>query len=111
MHGSAFEFFRNDAFNANDYFLKQQGQPRPRAEEDQYGIIWAGRWSKTNLLLSLLSGTGEANGTDPNSSMSSLNIPAPHQRPVNGYADRVRDFAGHCNALRQRAGQGAGRGS
>jgi hypothetical protein len=38
LHGSAFEFFRNDAFNANDYFLKQQKQPRPELKKNQYGI-------------------------------------------------------------------------
>ena len=27
-HGSAYEFFRNDIFNANEYFEKRNGQPR-----------------------------------------------------------------------------------
>ena len=29
FHGNAFEFFRNSALNANDYFLKQSGGARP----------------------------------------------------------------------------------
>ena len=33
-HGSAFEFFRNDVFNANDYFLSRNGQPRPGSETE-----------------------------------------------------------------------------
>jgi hypothetical protein len=37
FHGSAFEFFRNDLLNANDWFLKSQGQPRPVVKQNIYG--------------------------------------------------------------------------
>src|ERR1051325_4259091 len=29
FHGTAFEFFRNDALNANNFFLNRAGQPKP----------------------------------------------------------------------------------
>src|SRR5271168_4082967 len=37
FHGNLWEFFRNDALNANDYFLKQNDQPRPVLRQNQFG--------------------------------------------------------------------------
>ncbi|MBS1822087.1 MAG: TonB-dependent receptor [Acidobacteria bacterium] len=37
FHGSAWEFLRNDIFNANDFFLKQGGQKRPTLKQNQFG--------------------------------------------------------------------------
>ncbi len=37
IHGSAWEFLRNNILNANDFFLKQAGQPRPDLKQNQYG--------------------------------------------------------------------------
>jgi hypothetical protein len=37
FHGSAFEFFRNDLLNANDWFLKQQSQSRPVVKQNVFG--------------------------------------------------------------------------
>jgi len=36
-HGTAFEFFRNDVLNANDYFLNQVGRGRPNLKQNQFG--------------------------------------------------------------------------
>jgi outer membrane receptor protein involved in Fe transport len=43
-HGSAFEFLRNDAFNANDYFNKaaQPELPRNILKRNQYGATFGG---------------------------------------------------------------------
>ncbi len=77
LHGSVFEFFRNDALNANDYFLKQQGQPRPELKKNQYGATLGGPLvkGKTFYFLSY-QGQREVNGADPLSSLSYLNIPS-----------------------------------
>ncbi len=77
LHGSLFEFFRNDALNANDYFLKQQGQPRPELKKNQYGGTLGGPLvrDKTFFFLSY-QGQREVNGADPISSLSYLNIPS-----------------------------------
>jgi len=37
FHGSAWEFVRNDIFNANDFFSKLDGQPRPELKHNQFG--------------------------------------------------------------------------
>jgi Carboxypeptidase regulatory-like domain len=37
FHGSAYEFVRNDIFDANDYFANQAGRPRPEYRQNQFG--------------------------------------------------------------------------
>jgi hypothetical protein len=54
FHGSVWEFFRNDALNANDFFLNQNGQPRPVLKQNQFGGALGGpvRKNKTFFFLS-----------------------------------------------------------
>lgn len=42
LHGTLFDYLRNDAFNANDYFDKQAGQPRPVLKRNQFGGTFGG---------------------------------------------------------------------
>ena len=42
LHGSLFEFLRNDDFNANDYFRNAAGLGR--AELKQKSVWWCTRW-------------------------------------------------------------------
>jgi len=42
FHGSAFEFLRNDAFNANSFFNKIDGLPRDVLKRNQYGGTFGG---------------------------------------------------------------------
>ncbi|MBT9330132.1 TonB-dependent receptor [Paracidobacterium acidisoli] len=49
MHGSLFDFLRNDAFNANDFFDNQNGQPRPVLKRNQFGGTIGGRIVKDKL--------------------------------------------------------------
>src|SRR5689334_19898172 len=37
LHGDAYEYFRNDVLNANDYFLNAAGQPRPSVKQNIFG--------------------------------------------------------------------------
>jgi hypothetical protein len=37
LHGSAFEFLRNDRLDANDYFANRTGRPRPAARRNLFG--------------------------------------------------------------------------
>ena len=49
-HGTAFEFLRNNVFNANDFFLNQTGQPRPDLKQNQFGFVFAGPVRNDKLL-------------------------------------------------------------
>lgn len=42
FHGTAFEFFRNTALNANEFFAKAQGQQKPLIKLNQYGFELGG---------------------------------------------------------------------
>ena len=43
FHGSAWEFVRNNIFNANDFFSKRNGQPRGDLKQNQFGGAVGGR--------------------------------------------------------------------
>jgi len=42
FHGDAFEFLRNDVFDANDWFLNQAGQPRQPLKRNNFGFTIGG---------------------------------------------------------------------
>lgn len=42
FHGSAWEFLRNTVFNANDFFVKNQGGARPDLKQNQFGASTGG---------------------------------------------------------------------
>ena len=49
FHGSAFEFFRNTALNANSWFLNRTGTPKPVLNSNQYGGDVGGPIKKDKL--------------------------------------------------------------
>lgn len=77
FHGNVYEYFRNDALNANDFFLNRAGVARPELKRNQFGGTLGGRIvpNKTFFFLSY-QGTRERNGTSPTSSLGFLDIPA-----------------------------------
>jgi hypothetical protein len=42
FHGNIFEFLRNSAFDANDWFTKRAGKPNPAFKMNQYGGVLGG---------------------------------------------------------------------
>lgn len=42
MHGSAFEYLRNEALNADDFFFNRAGQQRPVLKQNQFGLTAGG---------------------------------------------------------------------
>ena len=63
LHGTVFEFLRNDLFNANDFFLNQTGQPRPVLKQNQFGFALGGPIKKDKLLFfGSYQGTYQVNG-------------------------------------------------
>jgi hypothetical protein len=50
-HGSAWEYLRNDALNANDFFSKRNGQTRPVLKQNQFGFDVGGPLKKNRAYL------------------------------------------------------------
>jgi len=77
-HGSAFEFFRNDFFNANEFFQKREGQPRPAVRQNLFGGSLGGplgHEAKAGFLFLDYQGTRQVSGLSPGAIISTL-IPA-----------------------------------
>ena len=63
FHGSVWEFVRNDIFNANDFFSKLAGQPRPHLKQNQFGASVGGPILKDKtFLFAAYQGLTEING-------------------------------------------------
>jgi hypothetical protein len=72
-HGSAWEYFRNEALNANDYFRKQTKEPRAILRQNQFGFALGGPVIGSKLLFfTSYQGTRQQNGIDPNCSASDI---------------------------------------
>ena len=71
LHGSIFEFWRNDVLNANDYFFKTDDQPRPELKQNQYGGTLAGPILRDKLLyFGSWQGTRQVNAVDGRQNIS-----------------------------------------
>jgi Carboxypeptidase regulatory-like domain/TonB dependent receptor len=63
FHGAAFEFLRNDALNANDFFLNKAGKPRAVLKQNQFGGALGGPIKKDKLFFfGSYQGTRQRNG-------------------------------------------------
>jgi outer membrane receptor protein involved in Fe transport len=70
-HGNVWEYFRNEALNANDYFRNQTGEPRAVLRQNQFGFTLGGPIVKDKLLFfTSYQGTRQKNGIDQNCSSS-----------------------------------------
>jgi hypothetical protein len=75
FHGALWEFFRNDALNANGFFRNKTKQPRPVLKQNQFGFAFGGPIRKDKLLLfTSYQGTRQRNGIDANCA-SQINVP------------------------------------
>ena len=86
FHGAVWEFFRNDIFNANNFFLNEEGSPRPAMKQNQFGGDIGGPILKDKLFLfGSYQGTRQINGLSSSSLSSSQywNIPATNRTAQN----------------------------
>ena len=75
-HGNAYYFLRNDALNANHFFLNRDGQPRPEYSRHQFGATVGGPVTKDKLFYFLsYQGTRERNGVSPTHSLATVFVP------------------------------------
>ncbi len=75
-HGTVFEFLRNDALNANEFFRNAAGQKRGVLKQNQYGFTLGGPIAKDKLLFfGSYQGLRQTNGVG-GGSVSNFNTPA-----------------------------------
>ena len=76
VHGSLFEFFRNEDLNANDFFRNRSGSPRGLLRQNQYGGTIGGKIIKDKLFyFGSYQGTKQLNGVSSNGA-STVTLPA-----------------------------------
>ena len=75
LHGSVYEYFRNEAFNADDANLKAVGEGRPEMRRNVYGAALGGPLRKNKAFFFVsYQGTREANGATDQSLYKSVLI-------------------------------------
>ncbi|HEX5703949.1 MAG TPA: TonB-dependent receptor [Pyrinomonadaceae bacterium] len=75
FHGAAYEYFRHDALNANNPFLKAAGVARPTLQRNVFGGLLGGPIKADRLFFfGSYQGTREDSGASPNSLTSSVLI-------------------------------------
>jgi Carboxypeptidase regulatory-like domain len=85
VHGTVFEFFRNDKLNANDFFLIQNDQPRPVMKQNQFGGTLGAPIIKSRLFVfGSYQGTRQVNGLSPDSFSSNSLPPLTDDRSAAG---------------------------
>ncbi len=78
FHGDVYEYFRNDALNANDPFLKASGVGRPELKRNVWGATVGGPVRKDKMFFFLsYQGTRELNAASRINSLSSNVLIAP----------------------------------
>ena len=81
FHGNAFEYFRNNVLNANDFFLKRNDRPRPVLKQNQFGGTFGGPIVKDKLFFfASYQGTRQRNGVGANSLQSAFLPPLTDDR-------------------------------
>ncbi|HTP67779.1 MAG TPA: carboxypeptidase regulatory-like domain-containing protein [Dongiaceae bacterium] len=102
FHGTVFEFVRNNIFNANDFFLNSNNQPRADLKQNQFGFSLGGPIVKEKLFFfSSYQGTRQINGLDSTAACLSTFITPPE---LAGMPDRSATtlgaaFAGKAGAF------------
>jgi len=74
-HGSVFEFFRNDVFNANEFFQARNGQPRPSVKQNLFGSSIGGPLghdARDGYLFVNYQGTRQRSGLSPGAIISTV---------------------------------------
>jgi hypothetical protein len=76
FHGNLYEFFRNDALNANNFFLNRAGVARPPYKRNQFGGTLGGPLVKSRAWFFLsYQGSRERNSTSLTNSIGTVFVP------------------------------------
>src|SRR5262252_6993982 len=96
FHGDVYEFFRNTVLNANEYFLKQTGSPRPVIQQNIFGGSLGGPVSpngKMGFFFLNYQGSRQRSGDSPGTLISTFipYVPASDRGQANA-ANLAADF-------------------
>jgi len=81
FHGDAWEFVRNDIFNANAFFLNSTGQPKEHLKQNQFGGTLGGPvYGRKLFFFTSYQGTRQVNGLDQTSTANLLLPPLTSDR-------------------------------
>jgi len=78
FHGDVYEFFRNDALNANEYFQKSAGRPRPPVKQNIFGGSFGGPLlpgAKLGFFFVNYQGTRQRSALSPGTSINNPGFP------------------------------------
>ncbi len=96
LHGSVFEFLRNDKLDANDFFLNQQNQPRSVMKQNQFGGSLGAPIIKDKFFIfGSYQGTRQVNGLSAGSLSSNSLPPLTDDRSA---ATLGQEFCGQAGA-------------
>ena len=70
FHGDAYEFFRNDVLNANEFFLNRAGQARPSVKQNIFGGSLGGPLGRFGFFFLNYQGTRQRSGLSPGTTIS-----------------------------------------
>jgi hypothetical protein len=81
FHGDAWEFVRNDIFNANAFFRNSTGQPKPNLKQNQFGMTLGGPVLRKKVFaFGSYQGTRQVNGLDTTSTATLILPPLTNDR-------------------------------
>jgi outer membrane receptor protein involved in Fe transport len=102
FHGSVYEYFRNNVFNANDFFSNRNNSPRPQFNQNQYGVEINGPMKRDKLFF-LFTWEGFSARTG-NTTPSNVPTSAASRAKWGGsnmqdgiFANAITDPLGNCN--------------
>ena len=70
FHGDAYEFFRNDVLNANEFFLNRAGEKRPPVKQNIFGASLGGPLGPLGFFFVNYQGTRQRSGLSPGTLIS-----------------------------------------
>src|SRR5262249_5527502 len=95
FHVDAYEFFRNDVLNANDYFLKAAGQDRPPVKQNIFGGSLGGPvgTEKLGFFFVNYQGTRQRSALSPGTQINNPAFPSlPTTRDADSIANALSTF-------------------
>src|SRR6266576_5636828 len=97
FHGDAYEFFRNDVLNANEFFLNRANQKRPSVKQNIFGASLGGPLGPLGFFFVNYQGTRQRSGLSPGTLISG-NLPIlPSDRSAANLATVLEDAFGVTN--------------